>query len=373
MNAVPRIPLSRPSITDAEVALVTDAIQNGWGDRCYDYIHRFEQAFADHVGVRHAIATSSCTGALHMGMAALGIGPGDEVILADTNWVASVAPVMYLGAQPVLVDVLPDTWCLDPQAVRAAISPRTKAIIAVHLYGNLCHMDELLALGQEFGIPVIEDAAEAMGSVYHGRRAGAMGAFGAFSFPRFQDHDHGRGRACSSPTTPSSTSTCSVCPITAGCAGNSASSGPRCSGSNTRCPTCRPHWEWRSCSRVEQLVERRRAVYHRYQAAFAGVPGITVNPELPGTTIGAWMPTVVLAPELGVTAEALLQAFKEANIDARPFFAPLSTLPWMPPGPTGRDAQGLYERAVNLPSFHDMTEVEIERVVAVVLQALHHG
>ena len=80
MNAVPRIPLSRPSITDAEVALVTDAIQNGWGDRCYDYIHRFEKAFADHVGVRHAIATSSCTGALHMGMAALGIGPGDEVI-----------------------------------------------------------------------------------------------------------------------------------------------------------------------------------------------------------------------------------------------------------------------------------------------------
>ena len=162
MNAVPRIPLSRPSITDAEVALVTDAVQNGWGDRCYDHIHRFEQAFADHVGVRHAIATSSCTGALHMGMAALGIGPGDEVILADTNWVASVAPVMYLGAQPVLVDVLPDTWCLDPQAVRAAISPRPKAIIAVHLYGNLCHMDELLALGQEFGIPVIVDAAEAM-------------------------------------------------------------------------------------------------------------------------------------------------------------------------------------------------------------------
>ncbi|HRM67444.1 MAG TPA: DegT/DnrJ/EryC1/StrS family aminotransferase, partial [Comamonas denitrificans] len=91
------------------------------------------------------------------------------------------------------------------------------------------------------------------------------------------------------------------------------------------------------------------------------------NPELPGTTIGAWMPTVVLAPELGVTAEALLQAFKGANIDARPFFAPLSTLPWMPPGPTGRHAQGLYERAVNLPSFHDITDAEIERVISTVL------
>mgnify|MGYP000579596882 CR=1 FL=1 len=106
MNAVPRIPLSRPSITDAEVALVTDAIQNGWGDRCYDYIHRFEQAFADHVGVRHAIATSSCTGALHMGMAALGIGPGDEVIMADTNWIATAAPVVHLGAKPVFVNAI---------------------------------------------------------------------------------------------------------------------------------------------------------------------------------------------------------------------------------------------------------------------------
>ena len=161
-----RIQYTQPSISELEVQYVTDAARYGWGPRCYEYIERFEAAFSRHLGVKYAIATSSCTGALHMGLAALGIGPGDEVILADTNWVASVAPVMYLGAQPVLVDVLPDTWCLDPQAVRAAISPRTKAIIAVHLYGNLCHMDELLALGQEFGIPIIEDAAEAMGSIY---------------------------------------------------------------------------------------------------------------------------------------------------------------------------------------------------------------
>ena len=182
MNAVPRIPLSRPSITDAEVALVTDAIQNGWGDRCYDYIHRFEQAFADHVGVRHAIATSSCTGALHMGMAALGIGPGDEVILADTNWVASVAPVMYLGAQPVLVDVLPDTWCLDPQAVRAAISPRTKAIIPVYLSGLPVDMDALYAIAKKHNLRVVEDAAQALGSSWQGERIGARGDFVSFSF-----------------------------------------------------------------------------------------------------------------------------------------------------------------------------------------------
>ena len=132
--------------------------------------------------MKYAIATSSCTGAIHMGMHALGIGPGDEVIMADTNWIATAAPVVHLGSTPVFVDILPDSWCMDPEQVEAAITPKTKAIVAVHLYGNLCDMDALLAIGERHGIPVIEDAAEAVGSVYHGKRAGSMSRFGAFSF-----------------------------------------------------------------------------------------------------------------------------------------------------------------------------------------------
>ena len=177
-----RIYYTKPSITEKEVEYATDAARNGWGEHCYEYINRFEELFKQHLGVKYAIATSSCTGALHMGLAALGIGPGDEVILADTNWIASAAPITYLGAKPVFVDILPDTWCLDPKRVREAITPRTRAIIAVHLYGNLCEMNELMAIGEQHGIPVIEDAAEAIGSIYHGRRAGSMGRFGTFSF-----------------------------------------------------------------------------------------------------------------------------------------------------------------------------------------------
>ena len=176
----PRIAYTKPSITELEVRYATDAAANGWGEHCYEYIARFESAFKTHLGVRHAIATSSCTGALHMGMHALGIGPGDEVIMADTNWIATAAPIMHLGARPIFVDILPDSWCLDPDQVRSAITPRTKAIVAVHLYGNLCDMDTLLAIGAEYGIPVIEDAAEAIGSVYQGKQAGSMGIFGAF-------------------------------------------------------------------------------------------------------------------------------------------------------------------------------------------------
>ena len=136
-DAPSRIHYTKPSITELEIRYANDAVSNGWGEHCYDYIHRFEAAFREHLGVGYAIATSSCTGALHMGMAALGIGPGDEVILADINWIASAAPIVHLGATPVLVDILPDSWCLDPAQVENAITPRTKAIVAVHLYGNL--------------------------------------------------------------------------------------------------------------------------------------------------------------------------------------------------------------------------------------------
>ena len=156
-----KIHYTKPSITELEVSYATDAARNGWGEKCYEYINKFEEKFKEYTGAKYAIATSSCTGAIHMGLSAIGVGAGDEVILAETNWIASAAPITYLGAKPVFVDVLDDTWCIDPTAVETAITPRTKAIIAVHIYGNLCEMDKLLAIGDKYGIPVIEDAAEA--------------------------------------------------------------------------------------------------------------------------------------------------------------------------------------------------------------------
>src|SRR5215471_10300640 len=168
-----RIHFAKPSVGEQELELVVDAVRNGWGEHCYDYIKRFEQQFASYLGVNHAVATSSCTGALHLGLRALGIGSGDEVILGDINWVAAAAPVFYVGATPVLVDVLEDSWCLDPQAVAEAITPRTKAIVAVHLYGNLAALDELRSLADQNDLALIEDAAEALGSVYRGHKAGS--------------------------------------------------------------------------------------------------------------------------------------------------------------------------------------------------------
>jgi dTDP-4-amino-4,6-dideoxygalactose transaminase len=147
----PRIYYTKPSIADLEVRYATDAATHGWGQRCYEYIDRLEELFRQHLGVKHAIATSSCTGALHMGMAALGIGPGDEVILADTNWIATAAPIVHLGAKPVFVDILPDSWCIDPSLAKAAITPRTKLFILnspSNPTGSVYTPDEIRALAE---------------------------------------------------------------------------------------------------------------------------------------------------------------------------------------------------------------------------------
>jgi perosamine synthetase len=369
MTATDRIPLSRPSITEKELALVTEAAGSGWGAHCYDFIHRFEREFAAHIGVQFAIATSSCTGALHMGLAALGIGPGDEVILADTGWVASMAPIQYLGAQAVLVDIDADSWCIDPVAVRAAISPRTKAIMAVHLYGNLCAMDALHELGQEFGIPVIEDAAEAMGAFFGGKRAGAMGRFGVFSFHGSKTMTTGEGGMWVSDDAALYERVLSLSNH-GRVRGQARQFWPEMRGFKYKMSNLQAALGCAQLERIESLVARKQEILAYYRTALATEPVLAMNREAPATVLGAWMPTVEWPEEFPLAAQDLLSQFDKANIDARPVFAPLSTLPWMPKTAPGPKAQSFYGRAVNLPSFHDMTPSQMDRVADVVLEAV---
>lgn len=359
-----RVYYTKPSITDLEVRYATDAAASGWGERCYDYIHRFERAFAEHLGVKHAIATSSCTGALHMGLAALGVGSGDEVICADINWIASVAPIVHFGAKPVMVDVLPDSWCLDPERVEAAITPRTKAILAVHIYGNLCNLDVLLEIGRRYGIPVIEDAAEAIGSVWHGQRAGSVGLFGTFSFHgtktittgeggMFVTNDdalyeevltlsnHGRSKAQARQFWPDKV-------------------GFKYKMSNLQAAIGLAQVE-----RIEELIEGKRRVFFEYKNRLGELP-VVMNPEPLGTVNGYWMPTIVIDSAVAFDRDALLADFKGNEIDGRVFFWPLSMLPSFQSQPENTVAYGIYPRAINLPTYHDLTTTDIDRVCALV-------
>lgn len=363
-----RIHYTKPSITALEVEFATDAAANGWGEHCYDYIVRFEREFAEHLGVPYAIATSSCTGALHMGLAALGVGPGDEVILADTNWIASAAPVTYLGATPVFVDVLADSWCIDPEKVERAIKPRTKAILAVHLYGNICDMDALMAIGEKHGLPVVEDAAEALGSIHHGRRAGSIGAFGTFSFHGTKTITTGEGGVFV-------TNDADLHERVLTLSNHGRKRGEKRQfwaetvGFKYKMSNIEAAIGCAQMERIDELLAGKRRVFEGYRQRLANRP-VRMNVEPEGTVNGYWMPTVVVDEDVPFDRERLLADFAENRIDGRVFFWPLSMLPMFEDRPENRNSYSLYKRAINLPTYHDLNDDGLDRVCEVLARHL---
>jgi perosamine synthetase len=366
MNSLSKIFYAKPSITQKEIDYATDAAATGWGARCYEYIEKFELLFRKHLGVEYAIATSSCTGAMHMGLAGLDIGPGDEVITADINWIASAAAATYLGARVVLVDVLPDSWCLNPKKVEEAITDRTKAIIAVHLYGNLCNLDDLFEIGKKYDIPVIEDAAEATGSVYKGKRAGSMGKFGVFSFHGTKTITTGEGGMF---VTNDKELYDRV--ITLSNHGRKPGQikqfwfdtiGFKYKISNIQAAIGCAQME-----RIDELISRKQQIFKCYEERLQGLP-LIMNPTPENCQNGYWQVTMVVGKEVKFNRSLLLQDFKDNNIDGRVFFWPLSMVKNDSEKKLVKSGENivsysLYARGVNLPCYHDIIEAEIDRVV----------
>src|ERR1700754_3000929 len=176
------IPISKPFIGARERELVLEALDSGWVSSIGKYIDQFEANFARYCGTEYALAVSNGTTGLHLALAALGLQAGDEVIIPDLTFVATANAIAYTGATPVLADIDPETLCIDPASVKSLMSPRTKAIIPVHLYGHPADMDALMEIGDAHGVAVIEDAAEAHGAEYKGRKVGVIGKCGVFSF-----------------------------------------------------------------------------------------------------------------------------------------------------------------------------------------------
>ena len=267
------------------------------------------------------------------------------------------------------MDVDPATWCISPDAVEAAITPRTKAIIATHIYGNLCDMDRLLDIGQRHGIPVIEDAAEAIGSVYHGKRAGSMGLFGVFSFHGTKTLTTGEGGMFATNDAALYERVFTL------------SNHGRARGETKQFWSERVGFKYKmsniqaaiGCAqleRIDQLLSKKRLIFAQYQAALAPLVSVTaMNTEPENTVNSYWMPTLVFSKIEGFNRDTLLVAFKEQNIDGRVFFWPLSKLgvDGIPTEVNTPIAQWVSPRAINLPSYHDMTEFDVQRVAKVIL------
>ena len=364
-RALKAIPYTRPSITEKEVAYANDAAANGWGAHCYDYIQRFESAFAAHLGVRHVVATSSCTGALTLGLAALGIQTGDEIIIPDTTWIASVAPIVQLGAVPVFVDIDEKTWCIDPSKIESAITPKTRAILAVHLYGNVCALDELLKIAKRHHLFLIEDAAEALGSSFNGKPCGALGMFSTFSFHGTKTITTGEGGLFA--TNDSALYEKVLTLSNHGRARDVVEQFyPVMIGYKFKMANINAAIGLAQLERRDELFLRKREILHFYKNALLKFSGIELNDERSGTINGAWMPSVVFDESLKITQAMILSAFQKENIDARVFFRPLSSLPMFADCPQNIVAHSIFKRAINLPSFHDMTDDDQNRVVGVI-------
>jgi len=319
------IPVAGPSITQKEIDYVTDAVTNAWYENANIYHERFEKAFARYIGTKYAMALPSCTSAIHLSLLSLGIGKGDEVIVPDLTWIATAAPITYVGATPVFADCDEKTWCISSDAFQECITPRTKTVIPVDLYGNMPDMDAIRDIAHDYDIAIIEDAAEAIGSEYHGKRSGSFGDIGVFSFHGSKTMTTGEGGML----------------VT-----DRKDLYERCLAlrDHGRAPGEKMFWnaevgyKYKMSSmqaalglaqleRIEELVEKKRQIFSWYQQNLQLVEGITLNYEGPGTKNSYWMVTAIFDPKFGLLKEEIIRRMKEKNIDLRPFFYPLSSQP----------------------------------------------
>ena len=370
-----RIPVAGPSITQLEIDYVTDAVTTCWYDQANKYHDRFEKAFAEYIGVRYAVALPSCTSAIHLSLVALGVGSGDEVIVPDVTWIASAAPIQYVGATPVFADIDSKTWCLAPESFERCITTATKAVIAVDLYGSMPRMNEILEIARRHNIAVIEDAAEAFGSEYSGRKAGSFGATGVFSFHGSKTMTTGEGGML---VTDRKDLFDRVHVLRDhGRRPGDVSFFNHEVAFKYKMSSMQAALGLAQVERAEELVGRKREIFGWYSESLRDVPGIQLNSEPAGTRNSYWMVTVVLDRELGLKKEQFGALLAERGISTRPFFHPLSALP------AYADHLGIAEArtrnvvsyqvgpcGVNLPCPLSMTRKQVEWVCQAVREVL---
>ncbi|HXG25184.1 MAG TPA: DegT/DnrJ/EryC1/StrS family aminotransferase [Chthonomonadales bacterium] len=359
------LPVAGPWITQKEIEYVADAVTNAWYGSANIYHERFERTFAEYIGVRYAISLPSCTSAIHLSLLALGIGPGDEVIVPDITWIATAAPISYVGATPVFADIDPETWCLHPGSLASCITSKTRAVMPVDLYGGMPDMETIRAMAECHGLAVIEDAAEAVGSEYRGRRAGSFGDTGVFSFHGSKTLTTGEGGMLV-------TDRADLYERALFLRDHGRKPGDT-SFFNTevaykyRMSNLQAALGLAQIERIDELVARKRQIFAWYAERLSGVEGLALNVEPPTTRNSYWMVTAIVDSGFGLDKTALIAQMAKRSIDCRPFFYPLSALPAYSHLESARQAQQrnvvsyrISPFGINLPSALSLTEDDVE-------------
>lgn len=361
------IPVCEPTLDGNELKYVTQAVQTNWISSAGSFIREFEAQFAAACGTTYGIACANGTVALHLALATLGLEPGDEVIVPTFTMIASINAVTYCGATPVLVDNEPTYWQMDVQQVADKITPRTKAIIPVHIYGHPVDMDALNELACRHGILVIEDAAEAHGAEYKGRRTGGLGAAAGFSFYGNKIITTGEGGMI---TTNDETIARLAWNLRDHAFSTERHFWHKFVGFNYRMTNLQAAIGLAQVERLDDLVAKRRSNAALYTSLLRDIPGITTPPEAEWAKSVYWMYGILVDRQAyGMSRDELRRALADNGIETRTFFIPMHCQPvyWRAfRGQRFPVAERLCRDGFYLPSSSSLTPREIERVAEVI-------
>lgn len=353
--------MSGPNVGKLEEEYVLDALRNGWYENKYYYVEKFEKDFASWHGRNYSLMTPNCTTAIWLLLGGLGIGDGDEVIVPECTWIASVVSSHHLGAKLVFCDIDPQTWCLCPQSLEKKITKKTKAIIAVNLYGNMAEWNKLEKIAKENNLFLIEDAAESLGSTYKGKRAGSFGIGSVFSFHNTKTITTGEGGMLLLDDNELFDKCVKLRDL-------------------GRSPETKPYYNeligfkfmpfnmqaalgLAQFQRINELVEQRRTIFNLYREYLKDLD-LSFNHENEDSFNCAWLTTIVIGKEYNIDKNEFIERMESLGTPARPFFYPLSSLP-----PFGLDlseenpvSYDISKRGVNLPSASNLTETDIKLI-----------
>lgn len=365
-----RYPVAEPDLGEEELRNVIEAVKSGWISSKGRFIEDFERAFANYIGVKYGIATSNGTTALHLALVALGIGSGDEVIVPDLTFAATINAVLYTGAKPVIVDIHPEYWCMDPDKVEKAITSRTKAIIPVHLYGHPCDMDPIMEIASKHSLYVIEDVAEAHGAEYKGKKAGSFGHVSCFSFYGNKIITTGEGGMVL-------TNDYELAEKMRMLRDHGMNPKKRywheVIGFNYRMTNLQAAIGLAQLNKIDRFIEKKRRIAKIYAEELSGIPGITLHPEMPWAKNVYWLYSILIdSSKVAITRDELSEKLEKEGIETRKFFYPLHEMPiyakysvYSYPVAITISRQGL-----NLPSSTKFTEEDVKFVAQKIKESI---
>jgi perosamine synthetase len=354
------VPVNEPVITAASKRYVAEAMESGWISSAGKYIDQFERSFAQFLGVKHAVTTTSGTTAIHLALAVLGIGPGDEVIVSNFTMMGSVAPILLTGATPVFIDAEKDTYNMDVTQLRGKITKKTKAIMPVHIYGHSVDMDPVLALAKEFGIPVIEDAAEAHGATYKGKMCGSLGDLNCFSFYGNKIITTGEGGMVVTDNDELAALARQL---------KDLAHSPKKRfwherlGFNYRMTNLQAACGLGQMEHVQEFLEKKRWMAKSYAERLSDIPGLRLPVTKPYAENVYWMYAILVEPPFPLGKDDFRKALKDRGIDTRDFFYSSAKQPvaahLVPPGDTFPVTDYLADHGLYLPSGLALTEEQL--------------